>query len=196
MTRRISNSLYQRLTPIERHRLAIDAHARSDLDEVRRLSDTCPEQKYWAQDPGYTERMKASFVIALSAANTLLAARLAMEPAIAADELTNELHEVLATQVSTAVADEVAASDESMMIERAYGDRASDMVGVYEGIRSFCDAIGVFPERLLSLDRNCLPLWEFGSKLAESHGCNEAMRDATSSRLTALWAGFVPAGSD
>jgi hypothetical protein len=196
MARRISNSLYQRLTPIERHRLVIDAHARSDLEEVRRLSDTCPEQKYWTQDPGYAERMKASLVIALAAANTLLSARLAMEPAIAADELTNGLHELLATEVSTAAADEVAASEESMMIERAYCDRASDMVGVYEGIRSFCGAIGVFPERLLCLDRNCLPLWEFGSELAESHACNEAIRDAVSSSLTALWSGFVPPGSD
>jgi hypothetical protein len=173
MTRQISNSLYQRLTPIERHRLAIDAHARSDLEEVRRLSDTCPEQKYWAQDPGYTERMKASFVVAFAAANTLLAARLAMEPAIAADELTNELHQVLATQVSTAVADEVAASDESMMIERAYGDRASDMVGVYEGIRSFAMQLVYFLKGFLVSTETACPC---GSSVLSSPNLTPVMR--------------------
>src|SRR3954447_3500058 len=98
MRKRPSDSFYRKLTPTERHRLALDAFRRSDWDEARRLSDTCPEQRYWAQDPGYTERMKASMVVALSAANFLCRASAALEPAITVSEMNDAFCQLLESE--------------------------------------------------------------------------------------------------
>jgi hypothetical protein len=174
MVAHITDALYRRLTPTERHRLAIDAYARADLDEVRRLSDTCPESRYWSQDPGYTERMKASIVIAFAAANLLFRASHAFQLAAAAKEMRGDLLEVLATQFSEAAADDVGRSEESAIVDRLYASRASEMVGVLEGIRRFCEEISVTPAKLLNLEPSCLPDWKLGSKLTEGHACEDA----------------------
>jgi hypothetical protein len=178
---------------VERYRLAIDAHARGDLDEVRRLSDTCPEEKYFSQDPAYTERMKASLVIAPWAANFLQRARMGLEQPMAAKEFAAELHDLLAAEVSEAVANEVTADKSA--IDRVYLQRASEMVGVCEGIQRFCEALGVPPENLLSFDRSCLPLWALGCELAETHPCDETVERAVYDQLTACWSAFVPVDS-
>ncbi len=190
----ISNSLYRRLKPIERFRLAIDAYARGDFSELKRLSDTCPEQKYWCQEVNYSEPMKASVVIALSAANLLLRARLAFEPAIDAKEMRDGIHDVLREHCSAAIAAKLELDDEYALIERVYSDRASDLVGVCEGIRRFSGRIGLLPEKLLSLEPNCLVTWGLACRLAEAHPCNGALADAVDTRLSALWTALVPSG--
>ena len=118
MRRRPSDSLYRRLTPSERYRLALDAYGRGDCDEVRRLSDTCPGTEVWGQDPNYTERMKASIVVAFSAANFLFRASAAQKPAIALVEMNAAFFEPLEDDGSEAAAEELRHSEEAVIVER------------------------------------------------------------------------------
>ena len=192
MTPRLANSLYRRLTPVERHRLAIEAYARGDLDEVQRLSDTCPQQRYWSQDPNYAERMKASLVIAFAAANFLLRASFDFDAAVGARAFGDKVLEFVATEFSEATAEEVRSSHESAMVERGYAERAAAIVGVSSGIGRFCGQIGVDPLKFLSLEPSCLPAWEIARDLAEAHLCDHEIAETVHERLTSLWAGFVP----
>ena len=48
--------LYDRLTPEERFKLDVEAMARGDTEESRRLVDTCPRRTYTMNDPGFTWR--------------------------------------------------------------------------------------------------------------------------------------------
>jgi len=48
--------LYDRLTPEERFKLDVEAMARGDKEESRRLVDTCPRRTYTMNDPGFTGR--------------------------------------------------------------------------------------------------------------------------------------------
>jgi hypothetical protein len=72
-------------------------------------SRTPVPRKSTSQDPAYTERMKASLVIAPWAANFLQRARMGLEQPMAAKEFAAELHDLLAAEVSEAVANEVTA---------------------------------------------------------------------------------------
>jgi hypothetical protein len=191
MRKRPSDSLYRRLTPRERHRLAFDACGRGDWDEVRRLSDTCPEQRYWAQDPAYTERMKASMVVALAAANFLFRGSAALEPAVAAAEMNAAYCELLADEGCEAAAEELRHSEEALVLQRLYAARASELIGTRDGIRRFCDEIGVPPQKLLRLEPNCLPIWEFASELAGAHEPSDAATERVYEGLVAMWRAFL-----
>jgi hypothetical protein len=57
--------LYDRFTPDERFRLAIEALARGDEEEVERLKDTCPRETYRMNDLAFSERLRASQLISL-----------------------------------------------------------------------------------------------------------------------------------
>jgi hypothetical protein len=48
--------LYDRLTPEERFRLDVEAMARGDSEESRRLVDTCPRRSYTMTDVGFSGR--------------------------------------------------------------------------------------------------------------------------------------------
>jgi hypothetical protein len=191
MRRRPSDSLYRRLTPTERHRLALDAFGRGDCDEVRRLSDTCPEHKYWCQDPNYAERMKASLVVALSASNYLFRAALALEPAVSAEEMNSAFIQGL-EQIGSDVGEELRQSEEALVIRRAYADRAAQLIGVRDGIRRFSDEIGVPAEKLLGLEKSCVATWEFASELAEIHSSDDATANFVHRSLVRTWNAFVP----
>jgi hypothetical protein len=52
--------LYDRLTPDERFRLAIEAEARGDEQEVGRLVSSCPRKVYREIDAEYGERIRVS----------------------------------------------------------------------------------------------------------------------------------------
>lgn len=56
--------LYQHLTPEERFRLALEALARDDEEEMDRLGRTCPRKNYSLRDPAFTDRLDASRFIA------------------------------------------------------------------------------------------------------------------------------------
>jgi hypothetical protein len=196
-SRTLNSSLYEKLLPIERFQVAIDAVGRGDHDDLRRLTDSCPEHRYWAMDVNYGERLKAATVIALSAANMLFRARLALEAAIGDRERledTEAIREYFATTLSV---------DESSLepdgwnelvneIRAAYGTRAADLIGVCQGIRLFCQAIGVAPSNLLALERHCIPVWELGETLGKAHCCNEEMARAVHAYLTEMWSAMTP----
>jgi hypothetical protein len=48
--------LYERLTPEERFRLDVEAMARGDTEESRKLTDTCPRRTYTMNDIGFAGR--------------------------------------------------------------------------------------------------------------------------------------------
>src|SRR4030095_3084707 len=50
--------LYDRLTPEERFRLDVEAMARDDSEESRRLVDTCPRHSYTMTDLAFSGRCK------------------------------------------------------------------------------------------------------------------------------------------
>jgi hypothetical protein len=195
-SRALNSSLYEKLLPIERFQVAIDAVGRRDHDELRRLTDSCPEHRYWAMDVNYGERLKAATVIALSAANLLLRARLALEPPWAARDGLEEGATALAEFSATFSVDESSlVSDDwnelQREIEATYCARASDLIGVCEGIRRFCEAIGVVPSNLLAFDRASIPLWELGQKLENTQPVNEEMAEVVHRYLTDFWSAMI-----
>ena len=57
--------LYDRFTPEERFRLDLEAMARGDEEESRRLVDSCPRKSYTMTDIAFTDRWRVSEVITL-----------------------------------------------------------------------------------------------------------------------------------
>src|ERR687890_581736 len=51
---------YDRFDPDERFRLALEAMARGDEEEIERLRDTCPRVRYTAIDIAYSDRISGS----------------------------------------------------------------------------------------------------------------------------------------
>ena len=56
---------YDRFDPDERFRLALEAAARGDEEEIERLRDTCPRVKYTAIDIAYSDRISGSLKITM-----------------------------------------------------------------------------------------------------------------------------------
>ena len=59
MKRNGLSKLYDRFTPEERFRLVIEAQARGDEEDVRRLVRTCPRHAYTMTDAAYSDRLLA-----------------------------------------------------------------------------------------------------------------------------------------
>ena len=68
--------LYDRLTPEERFRLDVDAMARGDEEESRRLTDTCPRRSYTMNEVGFSGRWHGALEFVLM---TLLDVRQRMD---------------------------------------------------------------------------------------------------------------------
>src|SRR5215208_7375627 len=58
--------LYDRLTPSERFRLDVEAHARGDETESRRLVDSCPRRNYSMTDWAFSGRWQSTTKIVLA----------------------------------------------------------------------------------------------------------------------------------
>jgi hypothetical protein len=177
------------LTPSERYRLAIEAYARADVDEFRRLSDTCAPARYWCADPQYTERFVASFAIALAAANFLLHASLPLAVAAAAKKARTEALELLMNQASATASAELRSADESTRLDRQ--ERTAVMVGICKGITRFCDEIAVAPLKLLNLEPSCLPLFQTYS-IVDIDLCDDEAAEAVYERLSSIWVSLIP----
>jgi hypothetical protein len=59
--------LYDRLTPEERFRLDVEAMARDDSEESRRLVDTCPRRSYTMTDVGFSGRWDGAIQLCMTA---------------------------------------------------------------------------------------------------------------------------------
>jgi len=59
--------LYARLTPEERFRLDVEAMARGDSEESRRLVDTCPRRSYTMTDIGFSGRWDGAIQLCMAA---------------------------------------------------------------------------------------------------------------------------------
>lgn len=186
------SSVYNKLFATERFRLALDALARGDYDDVRRLSDTCPEYKYWSIDIDYASRLAAAPTIAFFAATLLYRARMALE----APMLFRDVFEEVLNLAPDAPPAEVEAlgldSEEWGAIKNVHSDRVSDLVGVCEGIGRFCGEIGVESSTLLRLDQHCLGIWEWGLELGKTLGPDEQIAVGAHKALAGLWASLVP----
>lgn len=62
----IKDSVYESLTSRQRVIATIEAEARGDDDEVRRLRDTCPKKNYLQTDAAYTDMMMRLIILTLS----------------------------------------------------------------------------------------------------------------------------------
>jgi hypothetical protein len=59
--------LYDRLTPEERFKLDVEAMARGDTEESRRLVDTCPRHSYTMTDLGFSGRWDGAIQLTMAA---------------------------------------------------------------------------------------------------------------------------------
>jgi hypothetical protein len=59
--------LYDRLTPEERFKLDVEAMARGDSEESRRLVDTCPRRSYTMTDVGFSGRWDGAIQLCMAA---------------------------------------------------------------------------------------------------------------------------------
>jgi hypothetical protein len=59
--------LYDRLTPEERFRLDVEAIARGDSEESRRLVDTCPRRSYTMTEVGFSGRWDGAIQLCMAA---------------------------------------------------------------------------------------------------------------------------------
>jgi hypothetical protein len=60
MRRKGLDKVYDRLTPEERFKLDVEAMARSDEEESRRLTETCPRRNYVIYDWEFVGRWQAA----------------------------------------------------------------------------------------------------------------------------------------
>ncbi len=60
------DKLYDRLTPQERFRLDVEARARGDEEESRRLTATCPRRTYTMNDWGFAGRRHAAMELTMA----------------------------------------------------------------------------------------------------------------------------------
>jgi hypothetical protein len=189
--------LYDRLSPDERFRAAIDAIGRRDIDELGRLSETCPEKKYLCADVEYSQPLKAAWVIAALAGNALLQARLSLELPMFGHEYLEEISGPLAEFASALNPDapfDTSAEwcDFRATIDAAYGEEVERLVGTCEGIQRFCTVIGVAPAKLLVLAPGAVTVWELGTRLSESHAPDEAVAQNVRQHLMTYWEAMVP----
>ena len=185
----LKDSQYEWLTPSERYLLAIDARARGDIDEFRRLSHTCAVNRYWRRDPEFTERLDASFLIATTATKFLFCASIPLFAGTAAREARAEALELLTEDVLAAASDELGSWNESARIVRE--EARAVMVGVCKGIARFCGEIGVPPLKLLSLEESCLPLFQLYSGV-DIDRCDDETAENVYEELSSMWRSYVP----
>jgi hypothetical protein len=168
----------------------MEAFDRGDADELRRLSQTCPEGRYWSQDPRYVERIKASRVAALMAANFISKALFAFSSVVSAKDVRLEVLDSLEKEAPEMV-EKALESDESASVKRMYAGRAAVSFGVCVGIARFCDSIGVEARKLLGLEPDCLPAWELLSAWAKDRVHDDVTAQDVCQRLASEWALFV-----
>lgn len=176
---------YDRFTPNERFHLVLEAMARGDDDEVRRLAATCPLQTYRMGDHRYTEKIEggrlavAGFSIAWLHANrayrladgALFTHRTARDFAVkgyvaganatwkAAGKkglrIAIDGREPRLDDPSEALIGEVRDSLQ-VELEARYREAVSRLKGVWGAFCQFCEDIGVEPEKLLAWNKAVL----------------------------------------
>jgi hypothetical protein len=189
--------LYDRLAWDERFPAAVDAIGRGDVEELARLTDSCPERKYWSIDVEYAERMKAAWVIAALAGNMLLRARVDLEVPMFVHDFLEQFSRPMADFATALDArNQIDANEEWQDFHRtvaaAYETQVMNLIGTCEGIKRSCDFIGVAPSALLVLAPGSMAVWELGTRLRESHGHDETVAETVTQSLTGCWTAITP----
>lgn len=152
---KIDSRIYDRLTPAERFKAAVEAFGRKDYDEVDRLNEHCPTKAYRVQEPAYFDRLRKLPFIALFHAKAVREDAMAITGCLAA------MYRALAEPEPEVALDE--SSEEQPGEYDAMLEQASDLVDIYPTRRrhliareaafdDFCQEIGLRPE---SVRRMC-----------------------------------------
>ena len=170
---------YQHLKARERFLLVLEALARGDKQEARRLNDTCPRAPYIIDDPAYTELREASRLIVsvftvfwlqaerdFRVAEAMVEAYLEMMQSFTRGWVLGANHgwrragregALYAVKGRTPTEEELDEAGLGHAIESFPGEleslfrkRASTLKGTYEGLVRFCATVGLDPIKLLS----------------------------------------------
>jgi hypothetical protein len=203
MTDKALKGLYPRLRRDERFRLAVEAAARNDWDEVGALAGSCPTYRYRATDLTYTDRLSAASFIALAAANLLLRAEVALAPHAFGRELLADMRALMTAPDST-LGDglpidagdgeglEIGSEDKRREMDELYRERVAALLGVCEGVERFCETLKVEPANLLGIEPACLSAWHSAGRLrGKDIAADPETAEAVYRDLQGLWSRMV-----
>lgn len=150
---------YDRLTPDERARAALEASARGDFEERDRLIDSCPRHTYSEPDAAFMDRLDASRDLAVIVALEL-SARLAQARMLDASAESATRCVVLGAQAMREASDGEPVDDADLAaaveepIGRGFGELRAVLVeaaaAVYAAFAAVCrQRLGVEPETVL-----------------------------------------------
>jgi hypothetical protein len=163
---------YDRLTGDERFRLSLEANARDDTREFRRLKESCPIREYSGMDWDYTRRWNGSMTLVnrfvtlwLTALMNYHIARLNLRWARDTMDVFDEAYicganvaweEARQAGTYLTIEDIAAYSRRNARERRSFGrleaiyeQRAAELKGVYLGFVRFCDRAMLNPDTLL-----------------------------------------------
>jgi hypothetical protein len=144
---RLTDKTYERLSPDERFRIALEAFARHDLHEVDRLNETCGYVTLRMHGPAYFGRLRGFHEIAMlhgilvrEQVIVLMGAlfrlsRSILPPAADISDASD------ATESATA---EPSAEDEAVQL---FGDTVSQIKGYAQAWEDFCADLSIDPEK-------------------------------------------------
>lgn len=188
--------LYDRLTPDERFRLALEAVARNDEQEARRLADTCPRRTYRAPDVAYTRLLDASQRVASAfAVLWLLTSRRYLVAAMAfsmAQAGMDAFAEGANSAWRLAGREGELLSKEPLQggpLEALVRERAAELRGIHAGLLRFCQAVQVKPDALLALYKPVLADIDALAAALSGVAASEEVAGEVEGLLRKLWSG-------
>jgi len=163
---------YDRLTGDERFRLSLEANARDDTRELKRLQDSCPLKDYSGMDREYTRRWNGSIALVNRFVTLWLTALMKYEVARLnlawARDAMNVFDQGYVGGANAAwreaerggsylTLEDVRTHDgrdarerrSSGRLEAIYGQRAAELKGAYVGFMRFCERANLTPDTLL-----------------------------------------------
>jgi hypothetical protein len=155
-------SVYERLYPEERFRLALGAVARDDLDDLAHLVNGCPRRAYSAPDRNYGDRIAATSEITHITTTLILSALLSLQPYA----IQRELLDVLRIEWSEINEDDASGGSSEWPLqdlrarcESSYRDGLGGLLGICVGVERFCTAVKIEPTMLFATNPLGLHHW-------------------------------------
>jgi hypothetical protein len=187
--------MYDRLGPDERFRAAMEAEARGDERELKRLVDTCRRLVYKANDATFTDRVDAAHFMVMAVAIDL-GPRLAKLRMLCA--IRETLPHAVALGVDIGVEDpgDLTPEDVSRIVDETLGqvfDKAENWLrsaaaAVYEAFARVCrDEMGVDPETVLKATLGPLYLDALGLDQLDGGKPDKAQLEEWHALFTRKW---------
>ena len=203
MTAKALKNLYPRLRPDERFRLAVDAVARKDWDDLGLLSGSCPIYAYRATDVAYSSRLDAAGYVALYVGNLLFRAERELAGPALGLGLLEDMRALMMTELGSDGGEDTtieagrnrpenAPEGKRKELDDLYRKRVAAVLGVCEGLERFCEPLGVEPAKLLAIERSCLSAWHSARRLrGKDIAADPVMAEAVHKSLQGLWSGLI-----